>query len=44
MDAVIRQGLVVSVVSYLAIFVVLGIFYGLIKVLLKVLPGKATDE
>ncbi len=44
MDAVIAEGLRVSGVSYLLIFVVLGIFYLLIKILLKMFPPKDSDD
>lgn len=44
MDPVVVQGLRVSGLSYLLIFVVLGMFYGLIKLLLKVLPRKDDVE
>lgn len=40
MDPVIAEGLRVSGLSYVLIFVVLGIFYGLIKVLLRILPRR----
>jgi hypothetical protein len=40
MDAVIAEGLRVSGLSYVLIFVVLGVFYGLIKLLLWMLPPK----
>jgi hypothetical protein len=40
MDAVIAEGLRVSGLSYALIFVVLGIFYGLIKLLLWMLSPK----
>ncbi|WP_279386266.1 OadG-related small transporter subunit [Candidatus Cryosericum terrychapinii] len=40
MDAVVGEGLRVSGLSYALIFVVLGIFYGLIKLLLKILPPR----
>lgn len=38
MDTAIIKGLQVSGLSYLLIFVVLGVFYGLVKILLRVLP------
>jgi hypothetical protein len=38
MDAVVLEGLRISGLSYILIFVVLGIFYGLIKLLLRVFP------
>lgn len=38
MDPVIAEGLRISGMSYALIFVVLGIFYGLIKLLLRILP------
>jgi len=40
MDAVVGEGLRVSGLSYVLIFAVLGIFYGLIKLLLKILPPR----
>ena len=40
MDPVIAEGLRVSGLSYVLIFVVLGIFYGLIKLLLRMLPRR----
>jgi len=40
MDPVIAEGLRISGVSYVLIFAVLGIFYGLIKLLLRILPRK----
>ncbi|MFZ2413142.1 MAG: hypothetical protein WAW16_02855 [Candidatus Cryosericum sp.] len=40
MDPVIAEGLRVSGLSYVLIFAVLGLFYGLIKLLLKMLPRK----
>ena len=40
MDPVIAEGLRISGVSYVLIFAVLGIFYGLIKLLLMILPRK----
>jgi len=40
MDPVIAEGLRVSGLSYVLIFVVLGVFYGLIKLLLRVLPRR----
>jgi hypothetical protein len=40
MDAVIAEGLRVSGLSYVLIFVVLGVFYGLIKLLLWMLLPK----
>jgi hypothetical protein len=40
MDPVVGEGLRVSGLSYVLIFVVLGIFYGLIKLLLKILPRR----
>jgi hypothetical protein len=40
MDPVISEGLRVSGLSYGLIFVVLGLFYGLIKLLLKMLIRK----
>jgi hypothetical protein len=44
MDSVIIRGLQVSGLSYALIFVVLGVFYVLIKILLKVLPPKDNQE
>ncbi len=44
MDPVIVRGLQVSALSYVLIFVVLGIFYGLIKVLLRMLPPPKNDQ
>jgi hypothetical protein len=38
MDPVVVEGLRISGLSYVLIFAVLGIFYGLIKLLLKMLP------
>jgi hypothetical protein len=43
-DATIIKGLQVSGLSYLLIFVVLGVFYGLVKILLRVLPPKKGDQ
>jgi len=40
MDPVIAEGLRVSGLSYALIFVVLGIFYGLVKLLLRILPRR----
>jgi len=40
MDTVVVEGLRVSGLSYVLIFAVLGIFYGLIKLLLRMLPPK----
>jgi len=40
MDAVLLEGLRISGLSYVLIFVVLGIFYGLIKLLLRVFPQR----
>jgi hypothetical protein len=40
MDAVVLEGLRISGLSYVLIFVVLGIFYGLIKLLLRVFPQR----
>lgn len=40
MDPVVAEGLRISGLSYILIFVVLGIFYGLIKLLLKMLPRR----
>ncbi|MHB8105980.1 MAG: hypothetical protein ACYDH4_00915 [Candidatus Cryosericum sp.] len=40
MDPVVAQGLRISGLSYVLIFAVLGIFYGLIKLLLRILPRK----
>jgi hypothetical protein len=40
MDPVVAEGLRVSGLSYVLIFAVLGLFYGLIKLLLKMLPRK----
>jgi hypothetical protein len=40
MDSVVVDGLRISGLSYLLIFVVLGIFYGLIKLLLRIFPAK----
>ncbi len=40
MDPVIAEGLRVSGLSYVLIFVVLGIFYGLVKLLLRILPRR----
>jgi hypothetical protein len=39
-DAVVLEGLRISGLSYILIFVVLGIFYGLIKLLLRVFPRR----
>jgi hypothetical protein len=39
-DAVVLEGLRISGLSYVLIFVVLGIFYGLIKLLLRVFPRR----
>lgn len=36
MDPVVAEGLRISGLSYVFIFVVLGIFYGLIKLLLRI--------
>jgi hypothetical protein len=44
MDSVIVRGLQISALSYVLIFVVLGIFYGLIKILLRILPPKDDQE
>jgi len=44
LDSVIVKGLQVSGLSYALIFVVLGVFYGLVKVLLRVLPAKNDEE
>ncbi|MHB8070787.1 MAG: OadG-related small transporter subunit [Candidatus Cryosericum sp.] len=44
MDSVIIKGLQVSGLSYALIFVVLGVFYVLIKILLKVLPPKDNQK
>ena len=44
MDSVIIKGLQVSGLSYALIFVVLGVFYGLVKILLRVLPPKNDGE
>jgi hypothetical protein len=44
MDSVIARGLQVSALSYVLIFVVLGIFYGLIKILMRVLPPRDGQE
>jgi hypothetical protein len=40
MDAVVLEGLRICGLSYILIFVVLGIFYGLIKLLLRVFPRR----
>jgi hypothetical protein len=40
MDPVVTEGLRISGLSYVLIFAVLGIFYGLIKLLLRILPRK----
>jgi len=40
MDSVVVDGLRISGLSYFLIFVVLGIFYGLIKLLLRIFPAK----
>lgn len=40
MDPVIAEGLRISGVSYVLIFAVLGIFYGLIKLLLRMFPPR----
>jgi hypothetical protein len=40
MDPVVAAGLRISGLSYVLIFVVLGIFYGLIKLLLRTLPRR----
>jgi hypothetical protein len=40
MDPIVVEGLRVSGLSYVLIFVVLGVFYGLIKLLLRMLPPK----
>jgi len=40
MDTVVVEGLRVSGLSYVLIFAVLGIFYGLIKFLLRMLPPR----
>jgi hypothetical protein len=40
MDTVIAEGLRISGVSYVLIFAVLGIFYGLVKLLLRMLPPR----
>ena len=40
MDPVIAEGLRISGVSYVLIFAVLGIFYGLITLLLRMLPPR----
>lgn len=40
MDTVVLEGLRISGLSYILIFVVLGIFYGLIKLLLRVFPRR----
>lgn len=42
MDLVVSEGLRISGLSYVLIFAVLGIFYGLIKLLLKIFPP--TDD
>jgi hypothetical protein len=39
-DTVVLEGLRISGLSYILIFVVLGIFYGLIKLLLRVFPRR----
>lgn len=44
MDSVVTSGLRISGLSYVLIFVVLGIFYGLIKLLLRVFPAKDGAE
>jgi len=43
-DLVVAEGLRISGLSYLLIFVVLGIFYGLIKLLLRMFPPKDDSE
>jgi hypothetical protein len=40
MATVVAEGLRISGVSYVLIFAVLAIFYGLIKLLLRILPPK----
>ena len=40
MNPVIAEGLRISGVSYVLIFAVLGIFYGLIKLLLRMFPPR----
>lgn len=40
MDSVVVAGLRISGLSYLLIFVILGLFYGLIKLLLRAFPAK----
>ena len=42
MDLVVSEGLRISGLSYVLIFAVLGIFYGFIKLLLKIFPP--TDD
>ncbi|MCX6063595.1 MAG: OadG-related small transporter subunit [Caldiserica bacterium] len=44
MDLVVAEGLRISGLSYALIFVVLGIFYGLIKLLLRMFPPKNDSE
>ncbi len=44
MDSALIQGLRISGLSYLLIFVVLGVLYGLIKLLLKILPPRNDQE
>ena len=40
MDPVVAEGLRICGLSYVLIFAVLGIFYGLVKLLLRILPQK----
>jgi hypothetical protein len=44
MDPVVAEGLRISGLSYVLIFAMLGIFYGLIKLLLRVFPPKEDSE
>ncbi len=44
MDATLLEGLRVSGISYLLIFAVLGLFYLLIKLLLKISSSRGKDN
>lgn len=44
MDSVVITGLRISGLSYVLIFGVLGIFYGLIKLLLRMFPSREESE
>jgi hypothetical protein len=44
MDPVVAEGLRISGLSYVLIFAMLGIFYGLIKVLLRISSPKDDSE